>query len=44
MATANEMTLTPGAPEVRLERMPFEKVEAALSRAPIAWLPIGELE
>jgi hypothetical protein len=44
VATANEMTLTPGAPEVRLERIRFEEVEAALSRAPIAWLPIGALE
>jgi hypothetical protein len=43
VATANEMTLAPGAPEVRLERMRFEEVEAALSQAPIAWLPVGAL-
>jgi len=44
VATANGITLTPGAPEVRLERMRSEEVQASLSRAPIAWIPIGALE
>ena len=34
MATAREMTGGPGSPEVRLERMRFEEVEAAL-RLPV---------
>ena len=31
-------------PEVRLERLRPEEIEAALARAPIAWIPLGALE
>jgi creatinine amidohydrolase len=34
----------PGAPEVRLERLRAEEIDAALARAPIAWIPLGALE
>lgn len=44
MATASEMTGQPAVPEVRLERLRFEGVTAALERAPIAWIPLGLLE
>jgi creatinine amidohydrolase len=32
------------APEVRLERLRPHEIEAALVRAPIAWIPLGALE
>lgn len=32
------------APEVRLERLRPHEIEAALARAPIAWIPLGALE
>ena len=44
MATASEMTGEPRVHEVRLERMRPEEIEAALARAPIAWIPLGALE
>jgi creatinine amidohydrolase len=31
-------------PEVRLERMRPDEIDAALARAPIAWVPLGALE
>lgn len=34
----------PGAPEVRLERLRAEEIDAALAKAPIAWIPLGALE
>ena len=34
----------PAAPEVRLERLRAEEIDAALARAPIAWIPLGALE
>jgi creatinine amidohydrolase len=32
------------APEVRLERLRAEEIEARMTEAPIAWLPLGALE
>lgn len=34
----------PAAPEVRLERLRAEEIDAALAKAPIAWIPLGALE
>lgn len=31
-------------PEVRLERLRPDEIEAALTRAPVAWIPLGALE
>ena len=44
MITASDMTDNAVALDVRLERLRFEEVTAALGRAPIAWAPLGALE
>jgi creatinine amidohydrolase len=44
MNAAIDLTGEAGAPEVRLERLRFEEVAAAIERAPIAWIPLGSLE
>jgi creatinine amidohydrolase len=41
---ADDVAASPAAAEVRLERLRPAEIEAALARAPIAWIPLGALE